>query len=130
LKRVLKKIFLIGISSFFAIFRIYWHESIRKRARALKRKPWGNDALAEILSLPQDACMGETILTFLGRNLVRIENYRSILIFSDTGIKIQAKRYRLSLSGKNLTIRYYDKDEMEIAGRIEAVTFEQGGAGT
>lgn len=78
----------------------------------------------ESLRLPQDACLGETILTFIGKTTVRIENYRSILIYSDTGIKIQAKRYKLSVAGRNLKIRYYDKDEMEIVGQIEHINFE------
>lgn len=90
----------------------------------MKKREHGRNTAAEILGLPKDACQGETILTFIGRNTVRIENYRSILIFSDTVIKIQAKRYRLCLSGKRLTIRYYDRDEMEIVGQIEIINFE------
>lgn len=72
----------------------------------------------------QDVTRGETLLTFLGRTRVRIENYRSILIYSETGIRIQGKRYQVSVSGKNLCIRWYDRDEMEITGRFESVTFE------
>jgi len=90
----------------------------------LKSKKDGKNALVESLRLPQDAVLGETVLTFIGRNAVRIENYRSILNFSDTLIKLQAKRYKLSVRGKRLKIRYYDKDEMEIAGQIEAINFE------
>lgn len=90
----------------------------------MKRENHGRHALVESLRLPRDACLGETMLTFIGRTAVQIENYRSILIYTDTNIKIQAKRYRLSVSGRNLRIRYYDKDEMEIAGQICSVSFE------
>ena len=72
----------------------------------------------------QDVTRGETLLTFLGRTRVRIENYRSILIYSETGIRIQGKRYQVTVTGKNLCIRWYDRDEMEITGRFESVTFE------
>lgn len=68
---------------------------------------------------------GETILTFVGRSMVRIENYRSILVYSDTYLKIQAGKYRLSIDGRNLRIRYYDKDEMEITGNIDAIGFDE-----
>lgn len=84
----------------------------------------GKKTLAESLQLPQDACLGETILTFVGRSVLRIENYRGILKFSDTSVMIQAKHYKLLVTGKRLTIRYYDKDEMEIRGQIKAVSFE------
>ena len=55
---------------------------------------------------------------------MQIENYRSILMFSDTAIRIQAKRYILCLSGRNLNISYYDRDEMKITGKFEHITFE------
>ena len=61
-----------------------------------------------------------------GRSMVRIENYRSILVYSDTYLKIQAGKYRLSIDGRNLQIRYYDKDEMEITGNIDAIGFDEG----
>lgn len=82
---------------------------------------------SDSLGLPRDAVKGETIITATGRSSLRIENYRSILIYSDTKIRIQAKRYKLSILGKRLRILYYDKDEMEITGCIETVSFEQGG---
>ena len=82
------------------------------------------NGLAESLGLPLDASRGETILTFVGRSMVRIENYRSILVYSDTYLKIQAGKYRLSIDGRNLRIRYYDKDEMKISGRLEVIRFE------
>lgn len=80
--------------------------------------------ISEMLKLPQDAVCGDTILTFVGKSKLKIENYRSILVYSDTLIRIQGKQYRVAVSGKRLWIRYYDKDEMEILGRIETVRFE------
>ena len=91
----------------------------------MKRKRDGMNGLAESLGLPLDASRGETILTFVGRSMVRIENYRCILVYSDTYLKIQAGKYRLSIDGRNLRIRYYDKDEMEITGNIDAIGFDE-----
>ena len=81
----------------------------------MKRKRDGMNGLAESLGLPLDASRGETILTFVGRSLV----------YSDTYLKIQAGKYRLSIDGRNLRIRYYDKDEMEITGNIDAIGFDE-----
>lgn len=71
-----------------------------------------------------DAAGGETLLTFVGMRAVHIENYRSILVYSDTEIKIQCRHYTLVVAGKKLVISYYDKDEMKIAGRLEVIRFE------
>ena len=89
-----------------------------------KRKRENKTSIFSALSLPQDVISGETILTFIGKQSVKIENYRSILIYTDEMIRIQAKRYKVCVAGKKLCIRYYDKDEMEICGAIEAVKFE------
>ena len=47
------------------------------------------------------------------------------MVYSDTYLKIQAGKYRLSIDGRNLRIRYYDKDEMEITGNIDAIGFDE-----
>lgn len=72
----------------------------------------------------QDVLHGESILTLIGRQTLKIENYRSILLYTDENVRIQAKHYKVSVSGKRLCIRYYDKDEMEICGMMESITFE------
>lgn len=92
--------------------------------RQLKKKRLSGNDLSTSLRLPQDVVKGETLLTFIGKSAVQIENYRSILLYTNTSIRIQAKRYQLCILGKNLCIRYYDKDEMKITGRIESITFE------
>ena len=71
-----------------------------------------------------DAAGGETLLTFIGTRAVHIENYRSILVYSDAEIRIQCRRYILIVAGKKLKICYYDKDEMKIAGCLEVIRFE------
>lgn len=69
----------------------------------------------------------ETSMMVVGRNLLRIENYRSILQYSDKNIRVQAKKYQLSITGEKLLIRYYDKEEMEVIGIFHAICLEQGG---
>ena len=71
-----------------------------------------------------DAMKGETILTLIGIRAVHIENYRSILVYTDSEIRIQCRHYILFVSGKKLKICYYDKDEMKISGRLEVIRFE------
>ncbi len=90
----------------------------------MRREKTERKSLAESFHFPQDVASGETLLEFTGKSSVRIENYRSILVYTDTQIRIQAKKYQLCIIGKNLCIRYYDKDEMVVTGRMESVSFE------
>lgn len=71
-----------------------------------------------------DAIKGEPRILMAGQGGVKIENYRKILFYSDTCIRIQTFRRVLSVTGSRLVIRYYDRDEMWITGRVEVVRFE------
>lgn len=47
---------------------------------------------ASALKLPKDVVLGEVLVSFLGRHSVVIENYRSIILYTDCSIKLQAKK--------------------------------------
>ena len=72
----------------------------------------------------RDAVKGEPRILMTGQGGVKIENYRKILFYSDTCIRIQTFRRVLAVTGTRLMIRYYDRDEMWITGRVEVVRFE------
>lgn len=100
-------------------------QGVRKKEPAEgKRKHESRRILSELLRLPEDAVYGDTVVYILGKRRVKVENYRNIIIYSDSLIKLQSKEERIEIIGKKLRIRYYDKDEMEIIGRIEGVKFE------
>ena len=77
----------------------------------------------ELLKLPSDVTCGDSRISMIGKRKVKIENYRSILVYSETLIKIQAKQQIVVIDGKELRIRYFDQDEMDIQGWITRVTF-------
>ena len=80
--------------------------------------------LSELLKLPTDVTCGDTRVVMIGRSKVRVENYRGILVYEENVIKVQAMNLIVRVEGKQLQIRYYDQDEMEIVGRIELVIFD------
>lgn len=86
----------------------------------------GKEAVVSSLKLPKDVVMGEVLLSFLGRQAVMIENYRSIILYTDTLVKLQAKTCRVIVHGTRLMIEYYTCDEMRISGYIQSVEFESG----
>lgn len=79
---------------------------------------------AEALKLPKDVVLGEALISFLGRHSVVIENYRSIVMYSDTMIKLQARNCRINILGNRLVIEYYTSEEMKINGLIKCLEFE------
>lgn len=83
-------------------------------------------AMTSALGLPKDVVLGEVLLSFIGRHAVLIENYRNIILYTDTLVKLQAKTCRLEIRGNRLTIEYYTNEEMKITGQIQAVEFQGG----
>jgi sporulation protein YqfC len=76
------------------------------------------------LKLPKDVILGEVLVSFLGRHSVVVENYRSIILYTDSMIKLQAKNCRINICGSRLMIEYYTNEEMKINGFIKSLEFE------
>lgn len=81
-------------------------------------------AVVSALNLPEDVFIGEMLLTFIGGHEVTIENYRSIVFYTDTVLKLQGKTTRLTITGQQLVIEYYDKEELKLTGQIKSAEFE------
>ncbi len=76
------------------------------------------------MNLPKDVYLGELLVSLVGRRAVYVENYRSILLYTDTQLKLQGKNCKLKICGKNLMIEYYTSDEMKVTGKIEELLLE------
>lgn len=81
-------------------------------------------AVVSALNLPEDVFLGEMLLSFCGSNKAVVENYRSIIFFSDTVLRIQGKHMKLTITGKRLAIEYYDREQLKLTGQIKSAEFE------
>lgn len=79
--------------------------------------------IVDVLELPKDLCLGALNVKLTGQYEAYIENYRSIIEYSATIIKLQGKNSRVSISGKNLRIICFTKDDMRIKGYLQEVKF-------
>lgn len=76
------------------------------------------------LGLPRDVVLGDVLVNMVGCGQVNVENYRSILIYTDTLVKLQAKNCKVLVHGSRLRIDYYTSEEMQITGQIASLEFE------
>ena len=60
-------------------------------------------AIVSALHLPEDVVLGEMLLYFTGSRAAVVENYRSILFFSDEMLRLTGKNIRLTIKGKGLS---------------------------
>ncbi len=79
--------------------------------------------IVDALELPKDLCLGALNVRLLGQYEAYIENYRSIIEYTATDIKLQGKNTRIAINGRNLRIICFTKDDMRIKGYIQEVKF-------
>lgn len=92
--------------------------SVTKRESSLREKVVTN------LELPKDLMLGASVLTVTGQGEALISNYKGILEYRDSFIRVQTKNCRIQISGVNLAIDYYTNEEMKISGLIEQILYE------
>ncbi len=76
------------------------------------------------LELPKDLMLGAAILTVTGRKEALISNYKGILEYEDSFIRVQTKNCRIRITGAHLAIDYYTNEEMKITGYIDNIQYE------
>lgn len=76
------------------------------------------------LGLPRDVILGDVLVNMVGRGEVNVENYRTILIYTDTLVKLQGKNCKVLVHGSCLRIEHYTAEEMKITGQVESLEFE------
>ena len=79
--------------------------------------------VVEALDLPQDLFLGLPNLSLTGDRELYIMNHRGILNYEEEAVTILAKNMQIQVSGKNLVIAAYSKDEIIIKGYIHSVEF-------
>jgi sporulation protein YqfC len=80
--------------------------------------------MTENLKMPKDLVYGDALISITGRHELYIENYRSIIEYSNTQVKLQTKNGKLLIIGKQLQIVYYTSDEMKIIGYLSEIKYE------
>ncbi|MCD7864441.1 MAG: YabP/YqfC family sporulation protein [Clostridiales bacterium] len=73
--------------------------------------------------LPKDLILGDSIVTITGRSDMTVENYRGILLYEDSQIRLSLKHGQIQISGTALNIEYYTNDDMKISGRIDKLEY-------
>ena len=104
---------------------VYAYNKKNQCIRSVDSMSWEPKKTAvSALGLPRDVILGDVLVSFVGRGQVNVENYRSILIYTDTLVKLQAKNCKVLIHGNRLRIYYYTSEEMKITGQIGSLEFE------
>lgn len=85
------------------------------------------EKMVSAMDLPKDVIQNASVITILGRNELCIENYRGIIEYTDTLIRVQTRAGQIRIQGKRLRIQYYTNDEMKVTGALSSLELPRGG---
>ena len=87
-------------------------------------RPFRNK-IAELSELPKDVALGMPILTVTGQMELCLENYRGILEYTDSLVRIQTRTGQIRITGQKLEVVYYTNDEMKVNGHIHSIEYQR-----
>ena len=97
-------------------------EDTKKREKEIEKRSY-LEALSNNLKLPADILVGAPILTATGKNQLCLENYKGIIEYTGSIIRVQTKVCKINIEGKDLNIEYFTEEEMRISGIINAIRY-------
>lgn len=106
---------------YFTCFNSY---NVRKKqdvAQNMDKKV--KDKLVMLTQIPYDIAYSLPNIEIKGNREIYIENYKSIIEYTNDRIRLKLKGMQLSIEGNGLCIEYYTKDSMLITGRIRDIKF-------
>lgn len=96
----------------------------RRQRQEEENHPFRNK-IAELSELPKDVALGMPILTVTGQMELCLENYRGILEYTDSLVRIQTRTGQIRITGQKLQVVYYTNDEMKVTGHIQSIEYQR-----
>ena len=81
------------------------------------------EELARQMELPKDLMLGAVIVTITGKQEAYVENYMSLIEYTQELIRLQTRDCRVEIHGSCLFIVYFTTSEMKISGEIREVKY-------
>ena len=77
----------------------------------------------ELLSLPKEVALNLPVITLTGRDALDIENYKGLLEYTDTTVRVNTKTGLLVIKGKKLILKQITSENLLLSGDIERVYY-------
>lgn len=96
---------------------------MRKKKHPEQAKTPVAERLTEALDLPKDIVLNLPRLIFTGNRELYIENYRGIVEYSDTIIRLNTSECMIKITGTQLGIKNIATEEITLSGRMKSLEF-------
>lgn len=96
---------------------------MEKRNQNQEEKITLRERFADAVDLSREILLDAVMISAIGDRELMLENYKSILSYSETCIQIKAKPYPLTVTGTGLEIKNISRDFLYLSGRIHSIAF-------
>lgn len=97
----------------------------RRRKEESTEKPKANikEKMSEILELPKEVVLNLPKLTMIGNANLIIENYKGIMEYDSSRIRVNTGKGVIRITGSRLTIKEITSEDIMVDGEIAALEF-------
>ena len=89
------------------------------------REPIISRRLSDKFDIPEDIIAKAPVILGCGNHRLCIENYRSIIEYTEELIKVQTKQRKIYIRWNKLVIAYFREDEMCVLGNIDSLEYHR-----
>jgi sporulation protein YqfC len=82
------------------------------------------EAMSEVLSIPKEVALDLPLLTATGRGEVTVENYKNLVEFTETRIRLRTKDGGMTIEGERLKLRQITTENVLISGAIAGIRYD------
>lgn len=82
------------------------------------------ERIADAMDIPKEGLFDTVLISCIGNQELTLENYKSILAYSDTCIRIKANPKPVKITGARLELRNITRELLYIVGRIDKIELE------
>jgi len=79
------------------------------------------EKMTSLLALPKEITLNLPLITATGREELNIENYKSLVEFTDTKIRIHTTAGMLTIEGQRLLLKQVTSEHVLITGKIQDI---------
>ncbi len=80
-------------------------------------------SVARLARIPEDFTKGNVLVSLEGQERLVIENFKGISSYTLQEIRLLTRKKKICISGSNLRIESYTREEIEISGSIRKLEF-------
>ena len=91
--------------------------------KAKREKTSMKDLLSGMLELPKEVVLNLPLVTMIGNGEVCVENYKSVIEYTETRVRVNTTCGIFAIEGKKLVLNQITSDEVVIKGVVDNMAF-------